>query len=676
MPGAVLHCGAMRFPVVLLFLFFICIASSCAWTPDDMLQVKSVGDVQVSPDARHVAFTVTQHDLAESQPVTQIWVARADGSGLFQLTRGVHSCTSPRWSPDGTRIAFLSERSGTNNIWIVAPAGGEAEQLTESKSGVSAFRWSNSGRFIAFTAPADPTAEDERKREAKEDWRVAGSGYAYHRLWVIPAPRALEGHQAARLLTRQDYHLGGAFGGGFMDWSPDDRKIVFAHMPRPRFDDWRKLDIAEVDLESGAMRTVAETPAAEDTPLYSPDGKWIAYRGSDIPPGWAIDFRVYVVPASGGKPRPLAETYNREPMLVGWMADSRSIIVQEARGTTHVLYRLPLEGPPTPLYAPDGRSFSGSEGTFSGASLNPARTAIGFSAQGSSVPPEANVLKLGSPKPIQISHVNAGLPKLPLGETRVIHWKGPGNLDIEGLLTYPVNYQKGKRYPLIAISHGGPPSNFSQSFIALPAHYPIAAWASRGYAVLRSNVRGSTGYGKQFRYANYGDWGGGDFRDMMAGVDRLIETSVADPERLGVAGWSYGGYLTSWAITQTHRFKAASIGAPVTDLASMNGTADMWTFVPDYMRSESWENPAVYIQHSPVYNAKGVTTPVLLQHGSDDTVVPIGQSGEYYNALHSQGVPVRMVIYPRSGHGPRESKIMRNIMQENINWFDKYLASR
>jgi len=654
----------MRLRIFLLFL--VSASSILAWTPDDMLKVKNVSDVQVSPDGRWAAFTISQHNLEISEPVSQIWVARADGTGSFQLTNGTRSSSSPRWSPDGKRIAFLSARSGASNVWVIALEGGEAEQLSNSRGAVGTFRWSHNGQFIAFTAPADPTAEEEQRRKAKEDWHVVGTGYAFHRLWVIPVVKKSEGPQPARLLTKQDYHLGGAFGGGFLDWSPDDRKIIFAHMPRPRFDDWRKLDIAEVDVESGDIRPIAETPASEDTPKYSPDGRWIAYRVSDIPPGWAIDFQMYVMPAAGGKPHALADTFNREPALVGWTNDSRALIIQEARGTTQVLYRLPLEGPPVALYA-------SAEGTFSGSSLNQPRNAIGFAAQGSTIPPEAYVLKLGADTPTQVSHTNAGLPKLPLGKTRVIRWKGPGNLEIEGLLTYPVDYQEGRHYPLIVISHGGPPSYFSQTFIASPGHYPIAAFALRGYAVLRSNVRGSTGYGKQFRYANYGDWGGGDFRDMMAGVDKVIEMGVADPDRLGIAGWSYGGYMTSWAITQTHRFGAASIGAPVTDLTSMNGTADMWTFVPDYMRAESWEKPEVYIRHSPVYNAKGVSTPSLIQQGRDDTVVPLGQGEEYYNALQAQGVPVRMVVYPRSGHTPRESKIVRHIMQDNLDWFGKYL---
>lgn len=634
--------------------------SAATWTPKEMLRVKSVDGVQVSPDGRHAAFTVSEHAIGSgiSEPRSEIWLAGADGKSAHPFTRGSY----PRWSPDGKWLAFLSSRSGETNIWRIPMEGGEPQQITRLRGGVGGFKWSNNGARLAFSAPVDNTAEEDRKRKEKTDWEVLDSDYRYQRLWIIKA----EPNSTPRLLTREKLSLGGAFGGGWLDWSPDNQRIVFAHMPRPRFDDWRKTDISEVEIESGRIRPVAATAAAEDSPLYSPDGHFIAYRVSDVPPRWGIDFRVNVVPSSGGTPRPLAETFNREPALIGWMADGNGLIVQETRGTSQVLYRLPLDGPPAALYSP-GR------GSYPGVTLNGPRNMLGLAMQGSAEAPEAFITPVASVAPQKVSHVNAELPSAPLGETKVIQWQGSGDAPVEGLLTLPVNYQPGKRYPFLVITHGGPPSSFTQTFIGGAGHYPIAAFAERGYAVLRPNIRGSTGYGKDFRYANYEDWGGGDFQDMMKGVDQLIAQGIADPDRLGVMGWSYGGYMTSWTITQTHRFKAASIGAPITDLASLSGIADMSTFVPDYFGGEAWEKTDLYIQRSPLYQVKGIATPVLLQHGGADTVCPLSQSKEFYDALLKRGVPVRLTVYPRSGHGPSESKFVLQIMEENLAWFEDHL---
>ncbi len=633
-----------------------------AWTPDDLLKVKGVGDARVSPDGKRVAFTVSEH-LAEgekSEQRTQVWLARADGSDAFQLTRGEKSSQGPRWSPDGKWIAFTSERSGKNNVWVIRADGGEAEQLTDLKSGLGAFKWSNSGKWIAFAAPTDTSADDEKKAKEKRDWKVVDAEHKLHRLWVVPLEKNSDGKHPVRQLTKQEVHAAQP------DWSPDDRKIVFAHSPTPKVDDWTKSDISEVDVAGGEVRPVANTPAAESAPLYSPDGRWIAYSASSIPPTWASNTRVHVVPASGGAPRALAETFDRQPTLIGWTADGNSLIVSEARGTSNALYRLSLDGGSATVYSPG-------ESVFSGASLNESRDAIGFVAQTSAAPPEAYLFPLKSAAPVQVSRVNAGLPKLPLGRTRALRWKGPGGLDVEGLLTYPVSYQEGHRYPLLLVIHGGPTGVFGQSFIGNPGLYPIATFATRGYAVLRCNIRGSSGYGKDFRFANYGDWGGKDYQDLLAGVDHVIGMGVADPERLGVMGWSYGGFMTSWVITQTRRFKAASVGAAVTNLVSFTGTADIAGFLPDYFGGESWDRMDVFLKHSPMTHVRNVATPALIQHGASDDRVPLSQGQEFHNALARRGVPTRMVIYPRTPHGPRESKFLRHIMQDNVEWFDKHL---
>ena len=240
-------------------------------------------------------------------------------------------------------------------------------------------------------------------------------------------------------------------------------------------------------------------------------------------------------------------------------------------------------------------------------------------------------------------------------------------------MTYPAGYETGKKYPLMLVIHGGPAGFYTESFIGNRNVYPIATYASKGWAVLRANPRGSSGYGKKFRFANHNDWGGGDYEDLMSGVDHVIALGVADPERMAVMGWSYGGYMTSWVITHTHRFKAAAVGAGVTNLWSFTGTSDIPGFLPDYFDGQPWENFAAYREHSPMNHVQGVTTPTLILHGEADVRVPTSQGYELYNALKQQGVEAEMVVYPRTPHGPREPKFVLDIARRHVEWVEQHL---
>jgi len=291
-------------------------------------------------------------------------------------------------------------------------------------------------------------------------------------------------------------------------------------------------------------------------------------------------------------------------------------------------------------------------------------------------PTDAFVSAASSFAPIQVSHANGDMKLPPIGKTEVIRWSSKDGKEIEGLLTYPVGYQAGQRVPLILNIHGGPTGVFQQTFLGGRGPYPLATFSAKGYAILRPNPRGSSGYGTEFRRANIKDWGGADYQDLMSGVDKVIAMGVADPERLGVMGWSYGGFMTSWIVTQTNRFKAASAGAPVTNLMSFNGTSDIPAFVPDYFGGQFWEQPDAYQKHSAMFNVKGVTTPTMIEQGDADVRVPISQGYEFYNALKSQGVPTRMIVLPRQPHGPNEPKMQLAAAQANIEWFEKYLGKK
>jgi dipeptidyl aminopeptidase/acylaminoacyl peptidase len=643
------------------------------WTPMQMMQVKRIGRVDVSPDGKRVVYAVREAVLADgkSEYLSHIHLANADGSGTTQLTKGPKSCDEPQWSSDGKLIAFLSTRSGKRNLWLIGPAGGEPTQLTDSQSAVTSFKWLPNSKRIAFTRNSGTTQKEEKSKKQKDDARVVDENVTMSSLYCVDlAPMRLGKRLVGNWTPYAGMNITGTGRGGY-DWSPDGKRLVFSHTKTPNADDWTSADISSLDgpgFES--LFPLAQTKAAEYSPRFSPDGKWIAYVASDDPPTWAGTGRVHVIAAKNGKPRVLGDTFDgwgRFSELIGWSADSKSLYFSEIHGTVLRLGRLPLEGPAEIFGKIDGVATGGVH-------LNAARTHFGFSWETLDGAPEAYLSPVDRFEPTPVSRVNASLPNLPLGRTEVIHWKSKDGLDIEGLLTYPADYKQGRRYPLLLNVHGGPMGVFTQTYVVSPGLYPIASFSSRGYAVLRPNPRGSSGYGKKFRYANYGDWGGGDYQDLMTGVDHVIQMGVADPDRLGVMGWSYGGFMTSWIVTQTKRFKAASVGAGITNLMSFTGTSDIPSFLPDYFGGEYWDKFEAYRAHSAMFHVKGVKTPTLIQHGERDERVPLSQGKEFYNALKRQGCTTKMVIYPRTPHGIEEPRLLVDCMERNLEWFDRYVG--
>lgn len=637
-----------------------------AWTPELQVKTRAVGAPRVSPDGKRVVYTISDAVMTadKSEFVTQIWLASTDGRENFQLTFNEKSSANPKWSPDGNWIAFTSNRKDNkNNLYVLPLRGGEAEQLTDVKTAVSNFEWSPDGRSIAFTM-TDAKAEDEEKNDkARNDFRFVDENLKMARLYVIPVQKDANGKREPKKLTTENYHVGG------FDWAPDGSRIVFNHTKSPVANDWTTSDVSIVDVASGKTTVFLNTPAAEDSAQYSPDGKWIALTVSDNPPRWAQSNVIQVYSVGGGAPKALTPSYDASPNIAGWSADGKRIYFSEAKGTGTQLYAIDVAGNKI-------EEIKSTPAVYGGFNLNHSGTMFAFVRQTSDTPSEAFVAPVTTFAPVQVSKANAGVQLPPIGKTEVITWKSTDGRDIEGLLTYPVGYQAGQKVPLILNIHGGPAGVFQQSFLGGRGVYPLATFSAKGYAILRPNPRGSSGYGAEFRRANAKDWGGADYQDLMTGVDKVIAMGVADPERLGVMGWSYGGFMTSWIVTQTSRFKAASAGAPVTNLMSFNGTTDIPAFVPDYFSGQSWEIIDAYQKHSAMFNVKGVKTPTMIQHGEADVRVPISQGYEFYNALKVQGVPTRMLVLPRQPHGPNEPKMQVAAMQANLEWFDKYIGKK
>jgi dipeptidyl aminopeptidase/acylaminoacyl peptidase len=645
------------------FVLFVIAGGLCVaegpqqWTPELSMQVRSVAEVLPSPDGKTILWTETAPLMTpeKSEMNTQVFLAHADGAHRLQLTYGEKSANSAEFSADGQAVFFASERIGKRNIFRIAVDGGEAESLTDWKGTLGAFHVSPDGKRIAFTAAPD-RPEIENAKKMKLDFRVVDEDPANQALYVIPVEEDVEGRRPVKKLAS------GPFTVGAFSWSPDSRTIAFETRPSPDADLARKADLSEVDVESGTVHVIANTEATEAGPHYSPDGRYLAYVrtvAKPVPPT-----RIVLRTRADGRERELPATPDEQPNLEGWSGDSKRLYFTEWKGTRVVLYAMPVDGPPQPVFVP--------KGTMGSLRLNARGTFAGVALQSSAEPVEAYALDLQSPQPVRVSAANVNLPKPPLGETRVIHWRNGGE-DLEGLLTLPVGYEKGKKYPLILNIHGGPSGAFGETFIGAAGLYPIASFAAHGYAVLRVNPRGSVGYGNKFRAENVNDWGGGDYRDLMSGVDHAIAMGVADPNRLAVMGWSYGGYMTNWVITQTTRFKAAATGAGLSNMISMWGTNDIPTLIDDYFSGPPMEQTDRYWKQSPLYYVKNVTTPTLILHGEIDPRVPTGQGYEMYNALKRRGVETSMVVYPRTQHGPQEPKFILDIMQRHLDWVAKHL---
>ncbi|HEX7903478.1 MAG TPA: S9 family peptidase [Chitinophagaceae bacterium] len=638
------------------------------WSPEQCLKIKNITAVRVSPDGNKILYTVREAVMTDdrSEYVNQVWLCNADGSNTVQLTKGDKNSSNPKWSPDGKWIAFTSSRDSKTNLYVLPVNGGEAEKVTDVKSAVGEYDFSPDGNAIAFTMIDAAEDKEEKNKKAKNDWYFMDEEIKQNRLYVLFLnEKDSSGKRIQKKLTKENYNVN-AF-----DWSPDGKSIAYSHGLSPEVNHNIYSDISLIEIETGKIKSIAATGAGETNPQFSPDGKLIAYYCTTDPVDWSGPKHARIYSIADGKSWRLKATPDENGDIIGWTADGKNVLWSEANKTLNSIYQL----------SADGKSISewskGSKDLIGAASLNSTGTLISFTLQNASQLPEAYISTANNFLPVKVTSLNASYSTKQLPKTEVIKWKGADGKEIEGLLTYPLNYQAGQKVPFILNVHGGPAGVFQQTCVANnQGTYPIAAFAEMGYAVLRPNPRGSSGYGTEFRTANRSDWGGKDFLDLMAGVDQVIKMGVADETKMGVMGWSYGGFMSSWIVGHTDRFKAASIGAPVVDLAHQNLTDDIEGFLPSYFKANPWDDWSKYDAHSPLRFVQNVKTPVMLQHGEADQRVPFSNSVMFYNALRRRNVPVRLLALPRQPHGPVEPAMVLKTMQTNIEWFEKQIGGK
>jgi dipeptidyl aminopeptidase/acylaminoacyl peptidase len=653
------------FKKLLSLSFFIISLSGQAlnWAPELSIQLKKISDLNISDKSNKISFVVREALIEgeKSEYLSQIWVANTDGSDLVQFTYDKKSNTHPRFSPDGKYLAFISKRSEKPQIWIMNIAGGGPWQFTHEKQGAGAFHWSPNSKTIAFLMKDPETDEEEKNKKEKRDVILVDKNFKYGHIYTKKFNLKSDTSKAERI-TNGNYDITN------FDWNPNGKNIAFSHRPEPTFNSgFVSGDISMVNLSNKKVKSLVTWEGVDSSPSFSPDGKLIAFTSNGGNREVIGLNDIFVIKTNGGKPRKLSETPNRGRVgIINWSTDSRHVYIRDLDRTQSQLYKIGVQDKSID-------ALFDAEGFVSSIAISNDETKIIYVKQTVDKPSEVFSGLLRQIKTKRITDFNISLDLPAVTKTEILQWESKDGLEIEGLLTYPANYNKRKKYPLALIIHGGPAGSFPQTFTGNPGIYVVQYFTSKGYAVLRPNPRGSTGYGKDFRYANFKDWGFGDYEDIMSGVDKVIEMGVADQKRLAVMGWSYGGYMTSFVVTRTDRFKAASMGAGLPNLISMTSTTDISNYLVAHMGDEFWNDYKTYEKHSAIYRIKNVVTPTQILHGENDLRVPFTQGQEFYGALKRKGVSTEMVVYPRTPHGPREPKLLMDVSPRILTWLDKYI---
>ena len=670
-------------------------------TPEDYFAFETISDAHIAPDGKQVAYTLTTVDRQKNRRDTSIWMVATDGhSAPRRLTAEGVSSSSPRWRPDGSRLAFLSTRStGTAaddppraQIWILTLSGGEAQALTHLKSGAGAFQWSPDGKrlvTVSRTGPSDNVKASERKSDVRHythiSYKFNDTGWYDDKrshLWVVSAAAgsgvvsaaagsgvvsaaAASGVVDAAKGDARQITSGEDWNDTDPQWSPDSTRIAFvSDRTGKEYDAGENKDVWVISADGGPLTKISDHDFDDTMPRWSPDGSQIIFAGQTERRQFP---KLYIASSAGGAKSVLAsEDTDLIPTGLAWGPGAREVRFETGyRGTTHV-FRVDL----------DSRKFAqvttGERGVH-GFDTNKEAGIMTYLANDFQHLDDLYVSDLAGKDERQLTHLNAALwAELQAASVERLRYKSTDGWDIDGFLVKPVGWQAGQKYPLILSVHGGPAGQYGVDW-----YHEFQVYAAKGWAVFFCNPRGSTGYGQKFERGIVNNWGGMDYQDIMAGVDAAIARNPwIDTSRMGVTGGSYGGFMTNWIVGHTTRFKAAVTLRSVSNFISDDGTRDGAYGHQDDFEGFLFDHFDQYWNASPLKYAKNVKTPILVLHSDNDYRVPLEQGEQWFRALKHYGVNAEFVIFPRENHNLTRTGEPKHLV-ESLNWqcywFDRFL---
>jgi dipeptidyl aminopeptidase/acylaminoacyl peptidase len=646
-------------------------------TFDDLISFGRVADPQISPDGKSVAFVVNRIDLAKNAGNTDIWLVPIAGGAARQLTQSDKRDDTPRWSPDGKRLAFISSRDGTPQVWILEVANGEARKLTSISTGADGVIWSHDGAHLAFTSDVYPDCRDDAcnaqrdkaaeasKVKAKifdhllyRHWTAWKDGKRTHIFVVAAAGGTL------RDLTPGDFDAPPFSLGGPTDYdfSPDGKELCFTRNTDKVEAISTNMDLWTVAVEGGQPTKITTNPAYDGSPLYSPDGKYIAYRAQRRPGFESDRFELLLYDRAAKTSRSITANLDRSVSGMAWAPDSRSLYFTAEDQAYSSIYRVGIDGVVSILHT--GPSYNDD------VQVSPDGKVLVFTRQSISRPPEVYRASADGTDAKLLTTVNdLTLSRITLGAVESISYKGAGGANIQAWIVKPPSFDPSRKYPAIFLIHGGPQGAWSDSF---SYRWNVQMFASRGYVAFAANPHGSTGFGQQFTDEISGDWGGMVYQDLMDGADYLAKLPYVDAGHISAAGASYGGYMIDWIEGHTNRFRCLVSHDGVYDLASMFGSTEELWFPLWELKGTPWDNPKLYEQWSPSSFVKNFKTPMLVVHSELDYRVPVAQGFQLFTALQLMKVPSKFLYFPDEGHWvlkPQNSQLWYKTV---LDWIDQW----